>query len=289
MCSKNLYSTTDKLFFPFQINRCWHHLDYNSLMMQYIHTLLYFITTDRTFLAARFRFSPLSTSLHYYNINISLQIFSTNTVSLSLIRTSGDGTRDRWEYFFAQKGSNCSTQSRKRNETCAVESGVVWLRGKTEDTSDSPFPVLVFFQPPAGRRCSFARETRFPASLLVESWFMGRSFLRERSNLRHPTRYRLLRTPPHDTFSFRCFVVSTLYAIATNGLKSKMVLKSLLLAVETTYMHLWQRDRMHFILHRMWEMWLLLLHFSFTSRWELENDSRLLPSVRNLSQFFPFL
>lgn len=51
--------------------------------MQYIHTLLYFITTDRTFLAARFRFSPLSTSLHYYNINISLRKYFPRILFLS--------------------------------------------------------------------------------------------------------------------------------------------------------------------------------------------------------------
>lgn len=154
-----------------------------------------------------------------------MQIFSTNILSLSLIRAT-DETRDRWEYFFAQKGSNCSTQqSRKRNETCAVESGVVWLRGKTEDTSR--FPVSRLF---STRRQVDDALSRFPASLLlVESWFMGRSFLRERSNLRHPTRYRLLRARYVSVSLFRCFVVSTLYAIATNGSKSKMVLKSVLL------------------------------------------------------------
>lgn len=112
---------------------------------------------------------------------------------------------------------------KKRNLCRWVRSGLIaWKNGRYE---------------PISRFSSFFNQwqvddalSRFPASLLlVESWFMGRSFLRERSNLRHSTRYRLLRARYVSVSLFCCFVVSTLYAIATNGSKSKMVLKSVLL------------------------------------------------------------
>lgn len=90
---------------------------------------------------------------------------------------------------------------KKRNLCRWVRSGLIaWKNGRYE---------------PISRFSSFFNQwqvddalSRFPASLLlVESWFMGRSFLRERSNLRHSTRYRLLRARYVSVSLFCCFVV----------------------------------------------------------------------------------
>lgn len=196
--------------------------------MQY-KVSLYFLHHNRLYVSCSY-IQIFSASLHYYNINISLcKYFPRILFSLSLIRTSKWWMEHEWRmgiFFRGKRGAIARHRAAKETKPMPLSQEWFDCVEKRKIRAIRRFPCfLSFFN---HRHVDDASFARFLASLLVESWFMGRSFLRERSNLRHPTRYRLLRTPPHDTFSLRCFVVSTLYAIATNGLKSKTVLKSLL-------------------------------------------------------------
>lgn len=80
---------------------------------------------------------------------------------------------------------------------------------------------LLVFSPAAARgRFSFVGEERRIATrclrFLVESWFMRRAFLRERSNLRHATQYRFLWPPSQSIYIswWFCFDGRTLVAVA---------------------------------------------------------------------------
>lgn len=155
------------------------------------------------FLLLNSNFSPFSVSFHYYNINISPRkyfpriSFPSRWYERLMTKHVTDGN-----IFSRKKGAMLLLEPQKKRNLCRwVRSGLIaWKNGRYE---------------PISRFSSFFNQrqvddalSRFPASLLlVESWFMGRSFLRERSNLRHPTRYRLLRARYVSVSLFCCFVV----------------------------------------------------------------------------------
>lgn len=128
-----------------------------------------------------------------------MQIISTNTF---LRCTNERWWRKTWQvgYFFAQKGSNCSTQSRKRSQTRAVESPE-WFDCVEKRKIRAIRP----------RSCSFfshrhvddavSRERRHPSSSNRDLWDDRSS--EKGAIFVTTTRYRLLRaTSTRYTFRF---------------------------------------------------------------------------------------
>ena len=102
--------------------------------------------------------------------------------------------------------------SRKKGKACVssnLERGLIaWKNGKSERFAAryAPFPVRFFADSGSSTilfRGGWSRDNVSPtrcSHFLVESWFMRGAFLRERSNLRHATQYRVLWPPDRSQY-----------------------------------------------------------------------------------------
>lgn len=114
---------------------------------------------------------------------------------------------------------------KKRNLCRWVRSGLIaWKNGRYEPISR----FSSFFNQAAGRRCSFAFPSISPPRRIVIYGTLIPPRKEQSSSLDAISPFTCTIRFRFVVLLFCCFV-STLYAIATNGSKSKMVLKSVLL------------------------------------------------------------
>lgn len=207
-----------------------------------------------------------------------MQIISTNTF---LRCTNERWWRKTWQvgYFFAQKGSNCSTQSRKRSQTRAVESPE-WFDCVEKRKIRAIRP----------RSCSFfshrhiddavSRERRHPSSSNRDLWDDRSS--EKGAIFVTTTRYRLLRaTSTRYTFRFVVVLLFRRFMQSRRWFEIEDGFEIAVTRCEMTCMHLWQRDRMHFIPYRMRET----SGFNLASR-SPRSELELKYFLRNLSRVF---
>lgn len=177
------------------------------------------------FLLLNSNFSPFSVSFHYYNINISPRkyfpriSFPSRWYERLVTKHVTDGN-----IFSRKKGAI----ARAAKETKPVPLSPEWFDCVEKRKIRADFPFLVFFQPAAGRRRSFAFPSISPPRRIVIYGTLIPPRKEQSSSLDAISPFTCTIRFRFVVLLFCCFV-STLYAIATNGSKSKMVLKSVLL------------------------------------------------------------
>lgn len=177
------------------------------------------------FLPLESDFSSFSASFHYYNINISPRkyfpriLFPSRWYERLVTKHVTDGN-----IFSRKKGAI----ARAAKETKPVPLSPEWFDCVEKRKIRADFPFLVFFQPAAGRRRSFAFPSISPPRRIVIYGTLIPPRKEQSSSLDAISPFTCTIRFRFVVLLFCCFV-STLYAIATNGSKSKMVLKSVLL------------------------------------------------------------
>lgn len=133
-------------------------------------------------------------------------------------------------FFRAKREQLLDTEPQKKPNPCRWESGVVWLRGKTEDTSDSPAFVFFFLATGTSTMLFRARGGIPPRRIVIYGTTVPPRKEQSSSPRRDIAFYVL---PPRDTrfvsLLFCCFVA---LCNRDDGLKSKMVSKSPLLGAK---------------------------------------------------------